>query len=47
VGTCDAVQACSTLLRPLYCQLPIPPSSFPLHRALEWHGHAPRKRLRP
>jgi len=40
-------KTCSALLQLLYCQLPIPPSYFPFHGALEWHGHDPQKRLRP
>jgi len=40
-------KTCSALLQPLYCQLPIPPSNFPLRGALERHRHDPRKRLRP
>jgi len=40
-------RTCSALLQPPCCQLPIPPSNFPLRRALEWHGHDPRKRLYP
>ena len=38
-------KTCSALLQPLCCQLPIPPSNFPLRGALERHGHDPRKRL--
>ena len=40
-------KTCSALLQPLCCQLPIPPSYFPLRGTLEWHGHDPRKRLWP
>ena len=32
-------KTCSALLQLLYCQLPIPPSYFPFHGALERHGH--------
>jgi len=40
-------KTCSALLQLLCCQLPIPPSYFPFHGALERHGHNPRKWLRP
>ena len=40
-------ETCSALLQPLYCQLPIPPSNFPLRGSLERHGHDSRKRLWP